>query len=68
MARLDQFSADALFSLYRDHPLLGLSNVLITPHIGTSTYTTTEKVVQRMIHNVLAALADQTAPDELKAK
>ena len=42
--------------LPRDHPLLQLSNLIITPHIGYATMPTCRKMVQLVVDNILCGL------------
>ncbi|XP_032869879.1 probable 2-ketogluconate reductase [Amblyraja radiata] len=51
--------------LPRDHPLLHLPNVTLTPHFGTATDQTTLKLVDRMIENALAAIHGRPVPNEV---
>nr|XP_006635926.1 PREDICTED: probable 2-ketogluconate reductase [Lepisosteus oculatus]XP_015213081.1 PREDICTED: probable 2-ketogluconate reductase [Lepisosteus oculatus] len=53
--------------LPRDHPLLGLENVIVLPHMGTHTFETTQKMVERMVTNALAVLSGNSAPDEMQS-
>lgn len=52
--------------LPRNHPLLNLSNALITPHIGINTANTAKKIVHRMLDNAIAAVKGLPIPDEVK--
>ncbi|XP_067857774.1 probable 2-ketogluconate reductase [Heptranchias perlo] len=51
--------------LPRDHPLLHLPNVTLTPHLGTATDRTSDKMLERMIENALAAARGLPVPDEV---
>ncbi|KAJ8041585.1 Glyoxylate reductase/hydroxypyruvate reductase [Holothuria leucospilota] len=52
--------------LPKDHPLLNMDNVLVTPHIASSTRGTRDKMVELCIENVIAGLEGRIFPDGLR--
>ena len=48
--------------LPRDHPLLRLDNVIITPHLGSATEQTRRRMGEISVANLLAGLAGQPLP------
>ncbi len=48
--------------LPRDHPLLRLPNVTITPHLGSATEQTRRRMAEMSVENLLAGLAGQPLP------
>ncbi len=48
--------------LPRDHPLLRLDNVLITPHLGSATEQTRQRMAEVSVENLLAGLAGRALP------
>ncbi|XP_039247810.2 glyoxylate/hydroxypyruvate reductase B-like [Styela clava] len=51
--------------LPRDHDLLKMSNVIISPHAGSQTSTTRRKMIQLAVDNVLAGVRGQKLPTEV---
>ncbi|XP_025890673.1 uncharacterized protein LOC112943659 isoform X1 [Nothoprocta perdicaria] len=54
--------------LPRDHPLLKLDNIIITPHIGTATVQAIHMMAEEAITNMLAVLNGQPIPSEVVPK
>ena len=53
--------------LPRDHPLLKLPNLVLTPHSGTSTVGTRVLMGRRALENLLAGLAGEALPYPVRA-
>ncbi|NWU42052.1 GRHPR reductase, partial [Hylia prasina] len=51
--------------LPRDHPLLKLKNVIITPHLGIKTDKATYMITEEAVENILAALSGLPLPSEV---
>ena len=48
-----------------DHELVKLPNVVLTPHIGTSTRETRLEMINLVVDNILAALQGKPMPTRL---
>ncbi|HJZ92104.1 MAG TPA: NAD(P)-dependent oxidoreductase, partial [Gemmataceae bacterium] len=48
--------------LPRDHPLLRLDNVIITPHLGSATEQTRRRMAEVSVENLLAGLEGRPLP------
>jgi glyoxylate reductase len=53
--------------LPRDHPLLRLDNVIITPHLGSATEQTRRRMGEMSVANLLAGLAGRPLPFPVSA-
>jgi glyoxylate reductase len=51
--------------LPREHPLLGLANVLITPHLGSATAQTRRRMAELSVANLLAGLRGEKLPRQV---
>jgi glyoxylate reductase len=48
--------------LPRDHPLLSMPNVVITPHLGSATVETRRRMAELSVENLLAGLDGRPLP------
>jgi glyoxylate reductase len=53
--------------LPRDHPLLRLDNVIITPHLGSATEQTRRRMAEMSVENLLAGLVGRPLPYRVAA-
>nr|XP_056710461.1 probable 2-ketogluconate reductase [Euleptes europaea] len=51
--------------LPRDHPLLKIKNVILTPHLGSRTHKTIRMITEEAVKNILAALHGLPMPSEV---
>jgi glyoxylate reductase len=58
-AALDVFEEEPL---PRDHPLLALENVVVSPHVGSATYETRTKMTDLAVNNLLAFFKGEQPP------
>ena len=61
-AGLDVMTPEPIAS---DHELVKLPNVVLTPHIGTSTRETRLEMINLVVDNILAALQGKPMPTRL---
>ena len=51
--------------LPRDHPLLALPNVIITPHLGSATVETRRRMAELSVANLMAGLRGEPLPHQV---
>lgn len=54
--------------LPRDHPLLKLKNIILTPHIGSATHQARRQTMENMVESILASLNGLPIPNEVLLK
>jgi glyoxylate reductase len=54
--------------LPRDHPLLTLDNVIITPHLGSATEHTRRRMAEMSVDNLIAGLTGQPLPNPVDSQ
>ncbi|XP_069476813.1 glyoxylate/hydroxypyruvate reductase B-like [Ambystoma mexicanum] len=54
--------------LPRNHPLLKMKNVILTPHSGTATHHCRRRMMMKVVDNILAVIHGQPIPNEVFQK
>lgn len=54
--------------LPRDHPLLKLSNIVLTPHLGSATHQARRQMMENLVQSILASLNGLPVPNEVLLK
>ena len=54
--------------LPRDHPLLSMPNVIITPHLGSATVETRRRMAELSVENLLAGLRGEPLPNPVSLR
>ncbi|XP_037661608.1 glyoxylate/hydroxypyruvate reductase B-like [Choloepus didactylus] len=54
--------------LPRDHPLLKLKNIILTPHIGSATHQARRQMMENLVKSILASLNGLPIPNEVLLK
>ncbi|KAM4841539.1 glyoxylate/hydroxypyruvate reductase B-like isoform 1-T2 [Thomomys bottae] len=54
--------------LPREHPLLKLKNIILTPHIGSATHQARRQMMENLVGSILASLSDLPIPNEVVLK
>lgn len=53
---------------FRDHPLLKLKNIILTPHIGSATHQARRQMMENLVESILASLNGLPIPNEVLLK
>ncbi|KAF0885354.1 GRHPR reductase, partial [Crocuta crocuta] len=54
--------------LPRDHPLLTLKNITLTPHVGSATHQARRQMMENLVESILASLHGLPIPNEVRLK
>lgn len=53
---------------FRDHPLLELKNIILTPHIGSATHQARRQIMENLVESILASFSGLPIPNEVLLK